>query len=215
MSWLIPRDELTSDQIRAIELSATDHRVVLGAPGSGKTQVLLHRARFLIDENELSQDQIKIFVYTNVLKQYIKSALLDLRLSEEIVTTFDDWCVKLHEQELGRLPWSKTTKSPDFAEVRQRVKSLVAKRAPAFQAVLVDEGQDLSPDCFEILKAIGKHVTVCMDHKQQIYETGSSEAEVVSALGLRRSSMALLDAFRCCPYIVQVAAEFVPDPSEK
>ena len=50
MSWLIPRDELTAEQIRAVELSANEHRVILGAPGSGKTQILLHRARYLSDE---------------------------------------------------------------------------------------------------------------------------------------------------------------------
>ena len=54
-----------------------------------------------------------------------------------------------------------------------------------------------------------------MDHKQQIYDEGSGEAEIIKALGLRRSNLTLLDAFRCCPYIVRIAAEFIPDRAER
>ena len=43
--WLVPRSDLTPEQLRAIELPPTEHRVVIGGPGSGKTQMLLHRAR--------------------------------------------------------------------------------------------------------------------------------------------------------------------------
>ena len=39
-TWLVSRDELTPEQMRAIELSRQEHRVILGSPGSGKTQIL-------------------------------------------------------------------------------------------------------------------------------------------------------------------------------
>ncbi len=35
------RSELTAEQLRAIELDCTRNRMILGGPGSGKTQVLL------------------------------------------------------------------------------------------------------------------------------------------------------------------------------
>lgn len=54
-----------------------------------------------------------------------------------------------------------------------------------------------------------------MDHKQQIYPEGSGEAEIIRTLGLRRANLTLLDAFRCCPYIVHVAAEFMEDARER
>jgi superfamily I DNA/RNA helicase len=54
-----------------------------------------------------------------------------------------------------------------------------------------------------------------MDHKQQIYEEGSGEAEIIRTLGLKRSNLTLLDAFRCCPYIVRVASEFIEDLRER
>ena len=51
-TWLVSPNELTAEQIRAIELSPHEHGVILGSPGSGKTQILLHRARYLCDKDE-------------------------------------------------------------------------------------------------------------------------------------------------------------------
>jgi len=215
MSWLIPRDELTADQIRAVELSTTEHRVILGAPGSGKTQILLHRARFLCDEYSVNPERFHVFVFTNVLKNYIRTALVELDLPDECVTTVDDWCIQIYKQEIsGRLPWDKANRCPDYAGVRKAVHSLVKDRKP-FDFVLVDEGQDLDPDAFALLRDLAPHLTVAMDHKQQIYDEGSGEAEIIRALGLRRSNLTLLDAFRCCPYIVRVASEFIEDARER
>ena len=216
MSWLIPREELSTDQIRAIELRPTQHRLILGAPGSGKTQVLLHRARHLLETGAGTKEHFHIFVFNNVLKDYIRSGLADLELPESCVTTLDHWCRTFYESNISRrLPWDKENKCPDFAQTRNGVFKKIAGGVPLYDFVLADEGQDLEPDSFALLRQMARHVTVCMDHKQQIYDRGSTEADIVKALGLRRSDMILLDAFRCCPYIVNLAAEFIPDFAER
>ena len=89
MSWLIPRSGLTPDQIRAIEMAPTENRAIVGGPGSGKTQILLHRVRWLCDRMSVGPDRYRILVFTNVLKDYIRSALQLLDLSEDAVMTFD------------------------------------------------------------------------------------------------------------------------------
>ncbi|MEW6726645.1 MAG: hypothetical protein ACOYU7_02335 [Bacillota bacterium] len=81
--------------------------------------------------------------------------------------------------------------------------------------MLVDEGQDLDSDAFELLRLIAKHITVCLDNKQQIYEKGLHEADILRKLGIRKRNVQLLEAFRCCPYIINVAAEFIEDARQK
>jgi superfamily I DNA/RNA helicase len=54
-----------------------------------------------------------------------------------------------------------------------------------------------------------------MDHKQQIYDHGSTEKEVLKALGLPKRNLMLLETFRCCPYIVHLAATLLADPAER
>jgi superfamily I DNA/RNA helicase len=84
-----------------------------------------------------------------------------------------------------------------------------------FDFVLVDEGQDLDGEAFALLRDLAPHVTVAMDHKQQIYGGRSSETDIIRALGIRRSNFTLLDAFRCCPYVVRVSAELIDDNRDK
>ncbi len=218
-TWLIPRDEMTPDQIRAIEMDVRDHRVVFGAPGSGKTQVLLHRARHLSDTLDLPPERFRIFVFTNALREYIQSALQLLDLPEDSVVTLDDWCRHWYERHIGkRVPWNGEAKTPDFRAIRRAVLEHARAQlsfSPPYDFVLVDEGQDLEADCFDLLRAISKHVTVCMDHKQQIYDGGAGEGEILKRLGLRKRNVSLLEAFRCSPYIASLAAEFIDDPNDR
>src|SRR5207344_809111 len=96
-TWLVPRNKLTPEQMRAVELRLHEHRVILGAPGSGKTQILLHRARYLCDAFHVAEDRFHIFVFTNLLKDYIGSALHLLNLPSDCVTTLDHWCSEFYK----------------------------------------------------------------------------------------------------------------------
>ena len=218
MTWLIPRDELTSDQLQAIESDVKAHRVILGAAGSGKTQVLLHRAHHLRESLATPPERFHIFVYTNVLRHYIQSALSLLQLPGECVSTFDAWCVDYFKSNIGgKTPWNKERHQPDFVEVRNGVLNCVRDglgRLPVFDFVLVDEGQDLDEVTLEILTRIAKHVTVCVDQRQQIYDQGSSKEAVLRHLGIGARNITFLETFRCSPYIVQVAAKFIDNAEE-
>ena len=217
MSWLVPRSELTVAQIRAVEANAKQHRLVLGSPGSGKTIVLLHRARHLLDEYRIPPDRCRLFVYTKALQAYIRAALRDLALPDDCVMTFDAWCGEYYRDQVNkRVPWSGRNR--DWEAIRQAVweKTRQLKASDRlFDFVMVDEGQDLDRRDFETLAAVAQHVTVFMDPKQKLYERDADETGVARALGLRRRNLALLDAYRCSPYIVQAGASFVRDEVER
>jgi len=214
-NWLVHRTELTEEQLRAVELNTDEHRLIFGGPGSGKTQILLHRAASLRDQFSIAPERFRIFVFTNVLKQYIQSAMAFLDLPEENILTFDDWCNKFYTAHINkRLPWDKKNKSPDYAAIRRQVLEKLRSGTGRllYDFVLVDEGQDLDREAFETIRLMARHVMVCMDNKQQIYEHGSTESDILAMLGMRKRNVALLSAFRCCPYIVQVAARLIDDP---
>ncbi|HHW42227.1 MAG TPA: UvrD-helicase domain-containing protein [Desulfotomaculum sp.] len=219
-TWLVSRAELTPEQIRAIELDPREHRVIFGPPGSGKTLVLLYRARHLCDLWNVGPERFRIFVFTNVLKEYIRSALDYLNLPEDCVCTFDRWCLAFYCKHISEhLPRDEENDVPDFPGIRRAVLEEIQRNPaslPFYDFVMVDEGQDLDGISFELMRLIARHVTVCMDHKQQIYEgRGSSEEEILKKLKLRRCNLSLLQALRCCPYVARLAAQFVNDPEQK
>ncbi len=216
-TWLIPRMELTPEQLRAIELDPHENRVILGGPGSGKTQILLHRGHYLREQFGVAPDRFRIFVYTNALRAYIQSALALLNLPDDIVLTLDSWCMAFFREKIGgRTPWNSTVKSPDFDAIRKAVlKKLLAGGRKLYDFVLVDEGQDLNAEAYQLLSAMSNHITVCADHKQQIYDHGSQIASILQWLGVRRGNVKLLETYRCCPYIAQLASHLIDDAIER
>lgn len=217
MNWLVRQSELTQTQLGIIDLPINRNFVVLGPPGSGKTLVLLHRAKHLVDCYKGAPEDFRIFVYTNVLKEYIRSAAELLGIPNDNILTFDDWCCTYYEKNIGRLPWGMS--GPDFARVRRQVHSHV-KRTEAkkpFKFLLFDEGQDLDENAYSIADHLSGHVTVFGDDNQQLYREGIGIERIHEALGgpRRVKTVHLADAFRCSPYVARMASNFLPSDDEK
>jgi superfamily I DNA/RNA helicase len=215
--WLVPLEALTEDQLTAVQRSRQGNQVIIGGPGSGKTLVLIHRAHRHISDG-IDQDRIKVLVYTNVLVDYLKSSVAELGMSDEIVSTFDKWCMGLYrtyvKESLPRL--AENPKVVDYEQIR--VKCLEALEIqnvePWLDSVLVDEGQDLSIAAIKLVNKASKHVTLALDTKQQLYQVKLSLEDVCQALDVKRASATLLTAYRCTPLIVDLAAAFLSDPKD-
>lgn len=220
-TWPVPERYLTVDQVRAVELDMSQNRAIVGGPGSGKTLVLLYRAARLSEQLGVSSARYRVFVFTRVLRSYIASTARLLGIPDECICTFDSWCREYYLGNVGRrIPTisSDRSRQPDFERVRREVLAHLQQKltlSSLYDFVLVDEAQDLDATALQILNLIAPHVTVCVDQKQQIYETGSSTDTINSILGIRRPSVSFLGAYRGCPYVARVAAEFIDDPVER
>jgi superfamily I DNA/RNA helicase len=213
MPFLLHDSQLTREQRSIVEVRPDRHHLVMGPPGSGKTQVLLHRARWLRDRAHTPPDRFRIFVYTNVLSQFIRQSLDYLAIPPGTVQTFDDWCGDLW----GKLVGGRKPKVPapgkglDYQAIRRGVAAALQKTpgaAPLLDFAMVDEGQDLDAYAYQILRAAVPHVSVFADARQQIFEGGLGEAEILTALGVAQQTAALLPAFRNSPDVAKLASYF-------
>ena len=216
MSWLVPRNALTLDQLKVVELPSLRHCIVMGSPGSGKTLTMLHRARHLLDTTRHHSARCLILVYTNVLKEYLRSSIQDLGLASNTVQTLDGWCMSYYIRHMGYATMKRDDGTPDFPWVRQRVSEHIETSADvvSYDYVLADEGQDIDEFGYRILRAIGKHLTVFVDRKQQIYEWGSEPERIRELAGSELRRVNLGGAYRCSPYVVSVAAAFIHDAEQ-
>lgn len=195
--------------MQAVRLATNGRHVVFGLPGSGKTLCLVHRAKYLMEECRINPDKLRVFVYTKVLKDYIRDGLRDLDIPDQCVSTLDAWCVERYRELVSRhLP--DTGHGPDFDRIRKDV--LQTLDGPVWDYVLVDEGQDLDETQWDILSRASKNLTVCMDFMQQIFDTGTDEQAVWSKLGVQRRRLHLLTLLRCSPFVVETAAPLIDDP---
>jgi len=235
-TWLLPRCDLTPEQLRTVEMDPYEHRVVLGPPGSGKTQILIHRAAHLAENYKVPYKDCRLFVFTNVIKEYIRSGLQFLDLPEDIVSTFDHWGSLLYEEHISPiLPRKRRPKKygqenrvlhkdfqsksgdwkgVDFKRIRSEVLKLIKCKKElqkSLEFILVDEGQDLTPDVYEILALVARHLTVFIDPKQQIFQDGADESFILNKLNLNKRNITLLGAYRNSPYVARLASFFIAD----
>ena len=219
ITWLVPRQDLTPDQARVVELPPESNRLVLGLAGSGKTQVLIHRAAYLAETYRVKPELYRAFVFTNVIKEYIRSGFEFLGLPEQAVSTFDFWCVGLHERHISpRLPRVDGGKTLDFRKIRRQVLNHISSMASlqkSLDFVLVDEGQDLAPEVYDILHLSSHHVTVFADPQQKIFEDGADESFIMKKLRIDAPQVSLLGAYRNAAYVAQLASHFIADRAKR
>ena len=217
MAWLIPFSNLTPAQQDAVQMDTRNHKAIIGGPGAGKTLVLLHRLNLLYHRAGGNPDAMRLFVYTNTLKEFIRAGNDMLDVPDECIGTFDKWCAGVYREHIAKtLP--RDGRHPDFPIIRKGAYRAIAEgllATPVFEHVLVDEAQDLDVEAIDALKRIARHMTVCMDGNQQLYETGVTEPVALAQLGLSRHNVALLSAFRCNPMVTQLAAQFVTDAQRR
>lgn len=216
MEWLVPRQELTESQIKAVDASCDQHLLFIGPPGSGKTQILLHRAHDLAHLKNILKEKFRIFIFTKVLSSYIRSASLVLGIPLSSITTFDSWAYHFYIKNVKSTP-PKKNKKTSYEGIREGVLDYLNKNktAPIFDFIMVDEGQDLDETAYKILLLVSKHITVCADYRQQIYPYGAAEREIAGYLGVDTEKINLLDALRCSPYLVPLASSFIIDDKER
>lgn len=218
MGWLIPESRLDEQQRSVVRASADPgfHRLVLGPPGSGKTMILVHRAVFLRTRYGLDDSNYRVFLFNNVLKQYVREGFEEVGLPEENVMGIDAWCRQFYRDKIGAAPTTENGR-PDFARIRSEVARYlrVKNLQPQYHFVMVDEGQDLSVEVYDILKHIAKHITVFADDQQQIYDDGASIDLIKSNLEISSPTLHLLSAYRCSPKVASLASMFIGDPTSR
>jgi hypothetical protein len=160
------------------------HRLVRGVAGSGKTIVLMCRVRHLL---ELHPDwRILVLCFNRVLAEHLSRTIgAHDRLQ---VLTFHAWCAReLRRAKIAMPP--PPERGQAWHEYWEHVPTLLLDayaagqaHAGAYQAILVDEGQDFADDWYRvILKAldpVSNSLFIALDSSQNIYNRKISWREL-------------------------------------
>lgn len=214
-AWLVSRSDLTPEQKNARKISPRESTLVLGPPGSGKTQVLVQRADYLVQSQKISVQKIRLFVSTDVMAKFIRPEIRSLGYPEEIVTTFDQWCHSFYLENISRdLPRVYLDGRVDFKKLHYAVLSALQKNRDLrkiLEFVLVDDGQDLTPEAFKILCLVAQHITVFADPHHKLSEEGASESQILDTLKLNKGKFVLQGEYRNSRPVAELASFFIDD----
>ncbi|MET4200752.1 AAA family ATPase [Bradyrhizobium sp. LA6.12] len=204
--WWARRENLDKDQVALIEnLSLQEHHLVLGPPGSGKTNVLLRRAQYVRSQG---LPNVLVLSFTRSLTEFIKTGCFDAQgreiFPQSCVSTLESWIRGLYTQHGTSLPptqrsltdWKRTLASGALG-------FSAAGKLPKYDTLFVDEAQDLVEEEVELLSQWANTVFYVGDARQQIYNH-SNGLTAIRALQQTKES-ALSFHYRLAPEICRMA----------
>ncbi len=177
-TWWVDLNQLDTEQQAVISLPPDGHHLVLGPPGSGKTNLLLLRAKYLYKKG---LKNIAVIVSTRTLQQFIVSGAKGYDFPSERVFTHTRWQMNVLTE------YGAQIAPPDgYAEQRtyfnEELTTLidVRKLKTPYDAILIDEGQDYTLDELKLFLLLSKRLFAVADSKQQIYRGKVSERDLTS-----------------------------------
>ena len=167
--WWVTPAELDDDQREIISSLDQDRSdLILGPPGSGKTNLLLFIANYLALRKRTN---FLVVVFTRTLQEFIKSGIQHYGFDDSKVVTHRSWQQSLLFDYGVRVtpPRGKFEEQRDFYTAQ--ISQLVERKGlgQLYQAVLLDEVQDYLPEELEVFRRLGKTIFAAGDSRQQIY----------------------------------------------
>ena len=181
--------------------------LVYGPAGSGKTAIALYSGKTLSDLGK----SFKVFVYTNVLMNFIKAGTSDLKLPPDCVTTLYRWARQQHELQIGYPPDGGEEKYSLWVDNLIRYWSRNPSRTTRYDYVLVDEAQDFKDNVARLLHMISPNVLVVADPSQSLYVDTKDRTTLIQRWNPLSDHREIPSNYRNPRSVAKVAALFL-DP---
>lgn len=180
-TWWVEETDLDDDQRKVIGLGRDGSHMIIGPPGSGKTNLLLLRANYLCKSDK---PNVLILVFTRALREFIAAGAEKYLFSSSKVQTYNGWAIRLlaeHGVEIKKFD--------DFYKERnyliKQLNKLIANEkvtSDYYDAILLDEAHDYLVEEIKIINQFSKDLFAVSDIRQQIYRKGIETVEYLKTI---------------------------------
>jgi superfamily I DNA/RNA helicase len=167
--WREPED-LDETQRGVIEALPTDGSyLITGKPGSGKTNLLVLRAAYLI---RAGLPNVKVLTWGRLISEFITSGSTNVGLDHSQLMTFKAWA----QEALGEADVDFQLQGGFAEQMRLLIAELRnasgAGRLRRYDAILLDEVQDYPDEAVDIFRNLSTRLFFVGDENQRIFSSG-------------------------------------------
>lgn len=168
-TWWVSKNELNDEQTEVIALPLDGSHLVIGPPGSGKTNLLLLRANYA---TLAGHPNIAVIVFTRTLQEFIISGASQYDFPASKVMTCIGWQSSLIREYGGTVPQADDFQSRRAIQA-EMLRELIDRNGlkDLYDLILLDEAQDYTPAEIEMFDRLSRHLFVVADSRQKIYDT--------------------------------------------
>lgn len=166
-TWWVNPAELDEDQKLVIAAPLGQSHLIVGPPGSGKSNLLLLRANYL----ELAgKPNLLILVFTRHLQEFMVSGASNYSFPPNKILTSRSWSLAILREYDVQLDLSqdfRTSRSQLIDGLSNLIDS--KKLRNIYEYILLDEVQDYLPEEIGIFCKLSRHIYAVGDLNQKIY----------------------------------------------
>lgn len=167
-TWWVKPEQLDDDQKKVVELPEHGSYLVCGPPGSGKTNLLLLRANYMVRSGK---PNVLILVFTRTLQQFMATGSETYAFSSDKIMTCSAWEHQLLN-EYGITPSVDKDFDIQRKNIISQVKDLIISEgiSDIYDVILLDEAQDYLEDEIDVFNILAKTIFAVADNRQKIYK---------------------------------------------
>ncbi len=181
MAWWKSEGDLDDDQKDVVRLPLKKNHLVIGPPGSGKTNLLLLRANWIALKGKKN---ISVLTFTSALRDFIVEGGGQYEFASDKIVTMHKWSLDFL--------WSHGVTDKfegEFEDVRRKlaanIRKVIEKKGlkGSYECLLLDESQDFLPMEVNNFVDLGRTVFAVADSRQQIFTNNEGYELLLERIG--------------------------------
>lgn len=207
-SWWVDPSQLDADQKAILTATADMSLLIIGPPGSGKTNILMLRANYV---RPIGPRQV-LLTFTRSLAEHLRSGPNVGRadqIQKEDISTFISWARALIKNLGGVIPKETDRFEEDRRAIIEALTNLIDEQrvSELYDVIFVDEVQDFWESELRIVRRLAKRVNFAGDARQRIWDCREG---LKTAAAMAEETMELKLHYRIGEKICEYADQILP-----